>query len=53
MKIGTKIEEIIGRWRKISNGELHNFKFSPNIIRVIERKRVGQEGIKRKTELRS
>lgn len=35
------------------NGEVHNFKFSLNIIRVNERNRVGHEGIKRKTELRS
>jgi hypothetical protein len=27
--------EIIGRWRTLHNEELHNFYFSPNVIRMI------------------
>jgi hypothetical protein len=50
---GAKIEELIEPWRKIPNEELHNLKFSPNIIRVIERKRVRQAGLKRRREMRS
>jgi hypothetical protein len=32
---GPKRNDIVGGWRKLSNEELHNLCFSPNIIRTI------------------
>jgi hypothetical protein len=29
---GTKMDEIIGGWRKLQYEELHNLYYSPNII---------------------
>jgi hypothetical protein len=31
---GLKMEELIGCWRKLCDEDLHNFYFSPNIIRM-------------------
>jgi hypothetical protein len=33
---GTKREEVAGGWRRLHNGEFHNFHSSPNIIIVIK-----------------
>jgi hypothetical protein len=37
---GPKREELVGDWRRLHNEELHNLYTSPNIIRVIKRRRV-------------
>jgi hypothetical protein len=37
---GTKREEVMRDWRKLCNEELHNLYFSPNIIRMIESRRM-------------
>jgi hypothetical protein len=34
--IGPKRDEVIGRWRKLRNEELHNLYSSPSIIRIIK-----------------
>jgi hypothetical protein len=40
---GLKRDEIIGGWRKMHNEELHNLYFLPNIIRMMEsRKMMGR-----------
>jgi hypothetical protein len=36
-----KGEEVTGRWRKLHNGEFHNFHFSPSIIRVVKSRSTG------------
>jgi hypothetical protein len=33
---GPKRDKIMGGWRKLLNGELHNFYCSPDIIRMIK-----------------
>jgi hypothetical protein len=33
--LGPKREEVMGGWRKLYNGQLHNFYTSTNIITVI------------------
>jgi hypothetical protein len=33
---GSKQEEVIGRWRRLHNEELHNLYSPPNIIRMID-----------------
>jgi hypothetical protein len=33
---GPKRDEVTGEWRKLHNEKLHNFYFSPNIIRQIK-----------------
>jgi hypothetical protein len=38
--IGPMTGEIIGSWRKLHNGELHNFYSSPNIVRMIKSRRM-------------
>jgi hypothetical protein len=35
-----KTDEIIGNWRKLYNGELHNLYPSPNIFRMIKLRRM-------------
>jgi hypothetical protein len=35
-----KTDEMVGGWRKLHTGDLHNSHFSPNIIRTIMSKRV-------------
>jgi hypothetical protein len=37
---GPKRDEMTGDWRKVHNEELHNLYSSPNIIRLIESKRM-------------
>jgi hypothetical protein len=34
-----KREEVRGEWRKLHNEELHNFIFSPNIIKLVKSRR--------------
>jgi hypothetical protein len=38
--LGTKRAEIIGRWRKLHNEELHNLYCLPSIIRMIKLRRI-------------
>jgi hypothetical protein len=40
----SKMDEIIGGWRKLHNDELHNFDSSPKIIRMIKSRRTGWTG---------
>jgi hypothetical protein len=40
---GPNGEEIMGDWRKLHNEELHNLYSSPNIIRTIKSRHVGEE----------
>jgi hypothetical protein len=37
---GPKRDEVIGEWRKLHNGELHNLYLSPDIIRQIKSRRM-------------
>jgi hypothetical protein len=37
---GPKREEVAGGWRRLNNEELHNLYASPNIIRVIESRKM-------------
>jgi hypothetical protein len=37
---GPKREEVMGDWRKLHNGELHNLYSSPDIIREIKSRRM-------------
>jgi hypothetical protein len=39
-----KRNEVTGDWRKLHNEELHNFYFSPNIIRMIKLRRMRWAG---------
>jgi hypothetical protein len=41
---GPKRDEVTGEWRKLHNGELHNFYSSPNIIRQIKLRRMRLAG---------
>jgi hypothetical protein len=41
---GPKREEVAGGWRKLYNEKLHNLYASPNIIRVMESRRIRWEG---------
>jgi hypothetical protein len=41
---GPKRDEIIGGWRKLHNGELHNLYCSPSIIRMMKSRRVRWAG---------
>jgi hypothetical protein len=41
---GPKRDEVIGGWRKLHNGELHNLYSSPSIIRMIKSKRMTLAG---------
>jgi hypothetical protein len=41
---GPKRQEITGDWRKIHTEEVHSLYSSPNIIRVIESKRISSAG---------
>jgi hypothetical protein len=42
--IGTKWDEVIGEWRKLHIGELHNLYPSPDIIRQIKSRRMRWAG---------
>jgi hypothetical protein len=37
---GPKRDEVMGRWRKLHNEELHNLYSLPNIIRMIKSRRM-------------
>jgi hypothetical protein len=37
---GPKRDEVIGGWRNLHNGELHNLYSSPSIIRMIKSRRM-------------
>jgi hypothetical protein len=51
---GPKREVVVGGWRRLDNEELHNFNFSPNIIRAIKSRRMRWKGyVARMGELRS
>jgi hypothetical protein len=41
---GPKRDEVTGYWRKLHNEELHNLYSSPNIIRMIESRRMRWAG---------
>jgi hypothetical protein len=41
---GPKGDEVTGEWRKLHNGELHNFYSSPDIIRQIKSRRMRWAG---------
>jgi hypothetical protein len=41
---GPKRDEVTREWRKLHNGELHNFYPSPNIIRKIKSRRMRWAG---------
>jgi hypothetical protein len=34
--VGPKRDEVTGDWRELHNEELHNFRTSPSVIRMIE-----------------
>jgi hypothetical protein len=37
---GPKREEVAGGWRRLHNKELHNLYSSPNIVRLIDSRRI-------------
>jgi hypothetical protein len=37
---GSKGDEVMGEWRKLENGELHNLYSSPDIIRQTKTRRL-------------
>jgi hypothetical protein len=37
---GPKTDEVMGEWRKVHSGELHNLYSSPDIIRQIKSRRM-------------
>jgi hypothetical protein len=39
-KFGPKMDEVMGEWRKLLNGELHNMCSSPDIITQIKSRRI-------------
>jgi hypothetical protein len=41
---GPKREEVMGDWRRLHNEELHKFYPSPNIIRMINSRRMRWAG---------
>jgi hypothetical protein len=41
---GPKRDEVMGQWRKLHSGELHNLYSSQDIIRQIKSKRMGWAG---------
>jgi hypothetical protein len=42
--IGPMRDEVTAEWRKLDNGELHNFYSSPDIIKQIKLRRMRWEG---------
>jgi hypothetical protein len=38
---GPKRDEVMGRWRKLCNEELHDLYSPPSIIRMIRQRRMG------------
>jgi hypothetical protein len=41
---GPKRDEVMGEWRKLHNGELHDLYSSPSIIRIMKARRVRWAG---------
>jgi hypothetical protein len=41
---GPKEDEVIGGWRKLHNGELHNLYCLPSIIRIIKSRKMRWAG---------
>jgi hypothetical protein len=41
---GPKRDEVTGKWRKLHNEELHNLYSLPNIVRVINSRRMRWAG---------
>jgi hypothetical protein len=41
---GPKREEVAGGWRRLHNEELHKLYASPNIVRVINSRKIRWEG---------
>jgi hypothetical protein len=41
---GPKRDEVIGGWRNLHNGELHNLYCSPSIIRIMKSRRMRWTG---------
>jgi hypothetical protein len=41
---GPKRDEVTGIWRKLHNEDLHNLHSSPNVIKMIQRRRLGCAG---------
>jgi hypothetical protein len=41
---GIKTKEVAGEWRRLHNEELHNLYVSPDIVRVIQLRRMRWEG---------
>jgi hypothetical protein len=41
---GPRRDEVTGDWKKLHNEELHNLYSSPNIIRIIESRRMRWAG---------
>jgi hypothetical protein len=39
-RLGPKMEEEVGGWRRLHDEEVHNLCSSPNIIRMIKSKRM-------------
>jgi hypothetical protein len=37
---GPKRDEVVGDWRKLDDGELHNLYCSPSIIRIFKSRRM-------------
>ena len=41
---GPRRDEVTGEWRRLHNAELNDLYFSPNIVRVIESRRMRWAG---------
>jgi hypothetical protein len=42
--MGLRVFELAGEWRKLHNDELNDVDFSPNIVRVIESRKMRLAG---------
>ena len=49
---GPKRDEVTREWRKLYNGEINDFYFSPNIVRVIKSRTRWAEQVARMGERR-